>query len=62
MDKRVRISIKYGDEKPQVFILNGHFFKRVGLEYNNKHVGFFSVTRILNRQRELICEYFNKKQ
>ena len=55
---RVRVSIKFSSGKSYKIIIHKHLFRKVGLEFNGKHEGFFPLTKIINRVRKIIVQEF----
>lgn len=58
MNKYVKISIQFSDGTKHKLKINKFFMRKISLEYNGKFEGFFSLTKIINRVRKIIVEYF----
>lgn len=59
MNKQVTIIIKIDNKKVHNIKLTKHLFRKVGLVYNNKFEGFYSITKITNRIRKVVIGLLN---
>lgn len=58
--KQVTITIRFSEEKPTLALrIRGGFFRKVSLDLDGKFQGFYLLTKIINRIRKIITEYFN---
>ncbi len=58
MNKIVKIKIQLGQQTPIKLVIRGGLFRKVSLEMNGKFQKFYSLTKIINRIRKLVVDYF----
>jgi hypothetical protein len=57
--KQVKIKIEFDGEKTLKLRIRGGLFRKVSLDIDNKFQGCYSLTKIINRIRKIMSEYFN---
>jgi hypothetical protein len=61
MNKRVAITIRFENKETLRLRLSGGMFRRISLFKDGKFEGYFALTKIINRIRIILVEYFKEK-
>lgn len=56
--KQITITIRFEGKETLSLRLRGGLFRKVSLDVNGKFTKFYSLTKITNRIRKLLVEYF----
>jgi hypothetical protein len=59
--KEVKIKILINGIDPLKLTIRGGLFRKVSLDVNGKFEGFYSLTKIINRVKKILVQYFNNK-